>query len=372
VTFECRSNAPLKLIESWGRRPLIIWCFALMAIPLFVLGLFPSAPLAIIANCFVAYALFSGGPSILEWAYPSEIFPTHVRASAVGITTAVSRIGVALGTLALPFGRTTRRSRWRFSIPPAVEMAAQVRTQGQDISDRAEQVTLQLESAIGMGLLNSGERLPPQSVMAEHLGVSPLALCTTPLPCCGARGSWAPAAGAAAEDTPGVLPVREAEIAQQLRRHKSNDLRDLIDLAAATAGSAARLASRRSDEQDVRRLRKLAQRYASSSEPHMLRQADARLHIGLGVAAQSRRLTALLIQIHAELSPLTWCNAWLDGQPTSVEEHERCWTPAPGHPHLRPGGPAVKPSTSSRSRPPWLLGRAWSGYSPTWQSWPEP
>jgi GntR family transcriptional regulator, transcriptional repressor for pyruvate dehydrogenase complex len=49
-----------------------------------------------------------------------------------------------------------------------------------------------------------------------------------------------------------VLPVREAEIAQQLRRHKSDDLRDLIDLAAATAGSAARLASRRSDEQDVR------------------------------------------------------------------------------------------------------------------------
>ncbi|WP_258006436.1 MFS transporter [Arthrobacter sp. AFG20] len=24
----------LKLIKSWGRRPLIIWCFALMAIPL--------------------------------------------------------------------------------------------------------------------------------------------------------------------------------------------------------------------------------------------------------------------------------------------------------------------------------------------------
>ncbi|MFF2345839.1 MFS transporter [Pseudarthrobacter sp. NPDC058119] len=94
----------LKLVETWGRRPLIIWCFALMAIPLFILGLFPSAPVAIIVGCFVAYALFSGGPSILEWAYPSEIFPTHVRASAVGITTAVSRIGAALGTFALPFG----------------------------------------------------------------------------------------------------------------------------------------------------------------------------------------------------------------------------------------------------------------------------
>ncbi|MET3936501.1 GntR family transcriptional regulator [Arthrobacter sp. OAP107] len=249
-----------------------------------------------------------------------------------------------------------------------IESWGKVRTQGQDISGRAEQVTLQLESAIGMGLLNPGERLPPESVMAEHLGVSPLALCQS-LAVLRSKGLLG---GRGGGRYAGVLPVREAEIAQQLRRHKSDDLRDLIDLAAGTAGSAARLASKRSDEQNVRRLRKLAQRYASSSEPHMLRQADARLHIGLGVAAQSHRLTALLIQIHAELSPLTWGNAWLDGQPSSVEEHEGCWTPAPGHPHLGPGGPPVKPSTRSRSRPPWLLGRAWSGYSPTWQSWPAP
>lgn len=204
----------------------------------------------------------------------------------------------------------------------ALEMAAQVRIQGQDVSGRAEQVTLQLESAIGMGLLNPGERLPPESVMAEHLGVSPLTLRQS-LAVLRSKGLLGTRRGRGGGSyVAGVLPVREAEIAQQLRRHKSDDLRDLIDLAAATAGSAARLASKRSDEQDVRRLRKLAQRFAASSEPHMLRQADARLHIGLGVAAQSRRLTALLIQIHAELSPLTWGQAWLDGQPTAVGEHE--------------------------------------------------
>lgn len=93
----------LKLIETWGRRPLIIWCFALMAIPLFVLGFAPSAPVGVVVACFLAYGLFSGGPSILEWAYPSELFPTSVRASAVGITTAVSRIGAAIGTFGLPF-----------------------------------------------------------------------------------------------------------------------------------------------------------------------------------------------------------------------------------------------------------------------------
>jgi putative MFS transporter len=93
----------LKLVETWGRRPLIIWCFALMAVPLFILGFAPSAPVAIVIACFLAYALFSGGPNILEWTYPSELFPTNVRASALGITTAASRIGAAVGTFGLPF-----------------------------------------------------------------------------------------------------------------------------------------------------------------------------------------------------------------------------------------------------------------------------
>lgn len=93
----------LRLVETVGRRPLIIWSFALMALPLFVLGLAPGAPVAVIIACFCLYAFFSGGPNILEWAYPSELFPTEVRASAIGITTGASRIGAAVGTFLIPF-----------------------------------------------------------------------------------------------------------------------------------------------------------------------------------------------------------------------------------------------------------------------------
>lgn len=93
----------LRLVETVGRRPLIIWSFALMALPLFVLGFAPGAPVAIIISCFCLYAFFSGGPNILEWAYPSELFPTQVRASAIGITTGASRIGAAAGTFMVPF-----------------------------------------------------------------------------------------------------------------------------------------------------------------------------------------------------------------------------------------------------------------------------
>lgn len=114
----------LKLIETWGRRPLIIWCFALMAIPLFILGFVPSAPVGVVVACFCAYALFSSGPSILEWAYPSELFPTNVRASAVGITTAASRIGAALGTFGLPFALAA------WGIGPTMVIAAVVTAAG--------------------------------------------------------------------------------------------------------------------------------------------------------------------------------------------------------------------------------------------------
>lgn len=94
----------LRLIDTMGRRSLIVWSFALMVIPLAILGLVPTAPVTIVLVCFCAYALFSGGPSILEFIYPTELFPTEIRATAVGIGTAISRIGAAIGTYLLPIG----------------------------------------------------------------------------------------------------------------------------------------------------------------------------------------------------------------------------------------------------------------------------
>jgi putative MFS transporter len=92
----------LRWVDAWGRRPLIVWSFVLMVIPLAVLGIVPTAPAAVIITCFCLYALFSGGPNILEWTYPNELFPTNVRATAVGISTGISRIGAAIGTYLLP------------------------------------------------------------------------------------------------------------------------------------------------------------------------------------------------------------------------------------------------------------------------------
>ncbi|PZQ44158.1 MAG: MFS transporter, partial [Phenylobacterium zucineum] len=58
--------------------------------------------IVVIIAAFAVYAFFSGGPGILQWLYPNEMFPTEVRATAVGVAIAISRIGVVVSTYGLP------------------------------------------------------------------------------------------------------------------------------------------------------------------------------------------------------------------------------------------------------------------------------
>lgn len=90
------------LAESWGRRPLVIATFVIMTASLAVLGVIPDATLWVVLLCFGLYALASGGPGNLQWLYPNELFPTDVRATAMGVAMAVSRIGTVITTYVLP------------------------------------------------------------------------------------------------------------------------------------------------------------------------------------------------------------------------------------------------------------------------------
>lgn len=94
----------LRLVESWGRRPMCVVPFAIMALPLLGLWAWSNGPAWFIITALCVYAFASGGPSILEWIYPNELFPTDIRASAVGLAVGISRIGAATGTYLLPIG----------------------------------------------------------------------------------------------------------------------------------------------------------------------------------------------------------------------------------------------------------------------------
>lgn len=105
-------------LNSMGRRPLLIRSLALMAVGLVILGFFPDAPVYVIIIAFGLYAFFSGGPGILQWLYPNELFPTEVRASAVGVAISISRIGTIVSTYGTPIFLAT------FGIGPTMLVAA--------------------------------------------------------------------------------------------------------------------------------------------------------------------------------------------------------------------------------------------------------
>ncbi len=105
-------------LDSMGRRPLLIRSLFLMAVGLTVLGLFPTAPLPVVIGAFGLYAFFSGGPGILQWLYPNELFPTEIRATAVGVAIGISRIGTIAATYATPICLAT------FGIGPTMLVAA--------------------------------------------------------------------------------------------------------------------------------------------------------------------------------------------------------------------------------------------------------
>ncbi|WBM44721.1 MFS transporter [Pseudomonas putida] len=95
----------VSLINRLGRRKLLISSFVGQVIPLVILGIWPdSHSLALIVLCFGIFAFFHAAGSTLQMLYPSEIFPTEIRATGVGFAAGMSRLGAAVGTFLLPIG----------------------------------------------------------------------------------------------------------------------------------------------------------------------------------------------------------------------------------------------------------------------------
>ena len=92
------------LIDRIGRRPVLTVPFAVTGVTLLLLGWLPRGSSILVEVCFILFAIFNAGSSVLQWVYPSELFPTEVRATALGFGTAVSRIGAAVGTFLFPIG----------------------------------------------------------------------------------------------------------------------------------------------------------------------------------------------------------------------------------------------------------------------------
>ncbi|WP_028921778.1 MFS transporter [Pseudonocardia acaciae] len=96
------STAGIFAIAYAGRRPFILSSTAALVLLAVVLGLWRGAPGTAALVLLALFILIIGCAQVVTSVYPSEIFPTEVRASGVGLCTSISRVGAAVGTFLLP------------------------------------------------------------------------------------------------------------------------------------------------------------------------------------------------------------------------------------------------------------------------------
>lgn len=90
------------LIDKISRRAYLLWTFYLAAAILTVMTVWQGMPGQLALVFLAAFSLVLAISIVLEFSYPPELFPTELRASGVGLTVAISRIGAAGGTFLLP------------------------------------------------------------------------------------------------------------------------------------------------------------------------------------------------------------------------------------------------------------------------------
>jgi MFS transporter, putative metabolite transport protein len=91
----------LLLVDRISRRAFLLGTFYLAAIGLAVLTYGSFGPTGTML-AFGIFACILSAAANLEFVYPPELFPTHLRASGVGLAVASSRFGSAISTFLLP------------------------------------------------------------------------------------------------------------------------------------------------------------------------------------------------------------------------------------------------------------------------------
>jgi GntR family transcriptional repressor for pyruvate dehydrogenase complex len=187
---------------------------------------------------------------------------------------------------------------------------------------RADQVSYQIETAILMGILAEGDRLPTESALAAELGISPITLRQS-LAALRTKGLIETSRGRSG----GSVIRRQIELTDTQLQHKLKEtsteaLRDLGDLGAAIALMSARLAASRADPQNIEHLEDLAKLHRDTADERARRRMDSRFHVAVSIASQSSRLTSAALQLEAELMTLWWgIPAQSDSESLLVQQH---------------------------------------------------
>jgi DNA-binding FadR family transcriptional regulator len=166
-------------------------------------------------------------------------------------------------------------------------------------------VAHRLGQAIRLGLILNGEQLPPETKLAEQLGVSTVTL-REALAVVREQGLITTRRGRGG----GTFVQAPADIAEglvlRLRQFTTQELSDLGDHRSAVSGMAARLAAQRALPEEVQSLTRQVERLRAACTTSERRRADTQFNIEVAAAAQSPRLTREELRLRAEVGDLLW------------------------------------------------------------------
>jgi DNA-binding FadR family transcriptional regulator len=168
-----------------------------------------------------------------------------------------------------------------------------------------EQTVRRLGEAIGLGLIEVGDRLPPEAELASRLSIAPMTL-REALRILREAGYLETRRGRGGGTfVRRSLPQQPAgEARRHLARLTVEELSDLMDFRMAVSGAAVALAAERRSSADIAALRALVERMAGLDSFAPYRRLDHRFHLTVASAARSPRLVAAETAIQVDLAKL--------------------------------------------------------------------
>jgi GntR family transcriptional regulator, transcriptional repressor for pyruvate dehydrogenase complex len=157
-----------------------------------------------------------------------------------------------------------------------------------------------LGTAIRLGLLIPGSRLPSERDLADQLRISRSTLrqALTTLVQSGHLVSVRGRAG-------GTFVAAEPPLGQDVEIEVLGDeARAVLDYRVAVETGATVLACRRAEEADLERMLEFTERMEGAIRFDDYRRADVRFHIGLAEASRSPRLVTAMTEVQGQMSDL--------------------------------------------------------------------
>jgi DNA-binding FadR family transcriptional regulator len=162
-----------------------------------------------------------------------------------------------------------------------------------------EETVERLGTAIRIGLLGPGARLPAERSLADQLGISRSTLrqALTTLVQSGHLVSTRGRSG-------GTFVAERPPLAEADGKPLGDDAWAVLDYRVAVETGATILAVERAQREDIDKLSELVRSMAQADRFEDYRRADIRFHIGIAEAARSPRLVRAMTEVQGDMSDL--------------------------------------------------------------------